>query len=223
MNLSYFLKMARTNAGLSQRDLAHKTGIATTLLSRYENGRVTPRPETLNRIALGIGVPLSNFFDVQVEAKLVEPQLTTRAAYDEASSNSMMLSILDDEDALYFYDNRCCVNKKGMSKIWFPFESFVQGLNVDRLVGHFVADSSMAKQFKRGSLVLIDTGNQRPISGHFVCLVLNGQLMIKLITAYNKKETTFVSADANGLIPPLSLKTGEFDIVGTIIWKSEAM
>lgn len=215
--------MARTNAGLSQRDLAHKTGIATTLLSRYENGRVVPRPETLNRIALGIGVPLAHFFDAQNEGQNSASQFTARAAYDEASSSSMMLSILENENALYSSGERCYVNKNVMSKIWFPFESFVRGLQTDRLIGYFISDSSMEKQFKRGSLVLIDTDNQQPINGDFVCLCVKGQLLIKLITAFHARETTFVSADLNGLIPPLVLKNGEFVIVGTIVWKSELM
>lgn len=223
MNLSYFLKMVRTNAGLSQRDLSMKTGIATTLLSRYENGRVVPRPETLNRIAQGIGIPLANFFDVQDEAEGVEPKPTSRAAYDEASGHSMMLSILEGVNDLFFQDEKCHVNKKEMKKIWFPFDSVVRGLSIDRLVGHFVMDSSMEKQFKRGSLVLVDVVNKKPASGHFLCLLVKGQLLIRLVTAHNQSETTFMATDLNDLIPLVSIGAMDFSVVGTVVWKSELM
>ncbi len=223
MNLSYFLKMVRTNAGLSQRDLSMKTGIATTLLSRYENGRVVPRPETLNRIAQGIGIPLANFFDVQDEAEGGEPKPTSRAAYEEASGHSMMLSILEGADDLFLQGGECHINKGEIKKIWFPFNSVVRGLSIDRLVGHFVMDSSMEKQFKRGSLILVDVKNKQPASGHFLCLLVKGQLLIRLVTAYSKSDTTFMATDLNDLMPSMTMKPRDFSVVGTVVWKSELM
>ena len=49
---------ARREAGLTQKELAEKTGIQQTNLSRIENGNGNPSVMTLNRIAQGLGKKL---------------------------------------------------------------------------------------------------------------------------------------------------------------------
>ncbi|GEM_PF-719982 len=48
----------RGAAGLSQRELAHRAGIAGTQLSRYETGRSRPRSEVLASLARALNVPI---------------------------------------------------------------------------------------------------------------------------------------------------------------------
>lgn len=49
---------ARHEAGLTQKDLAEKTGLQQANISRIENGNGNPSVATLNRIAQGMGKKL---------------------------------------------------------------------------------------------------------------------------------------------------------------------
>ena len=49
---------ARTAAGLTQKDLATRTGIAQADISRLENGNANPSLRTLQRLAVGMGMKL---------------------------------------------------------------------------------------------------------------------------------------------------------------------
>jgi predicted nucleotidyltransferase len=50
MGVSEIIRRARTDAGLSQSELARLTGIRQPSLSAFESGKVEPRPETVARI-----------------------------------------------------------------------------------------------------------------------------------------------------------------------------
>ncbi|GAB1828705.1 helix-turn-helix domain-containing protein [Achromobacter xylosoxidans] len=52
----------RGAAGLSQRELAHRAGIAATQLSRYETGRSRPRPVVLDSLAKALDVPVAALY-----------------------------------------------------------------------------------------------------------------------------------------------------------------
>ena len=49
---------ARKNAGMTQKDLAEKTGITQGDISRLENGSANPSLKTLQRLAEGMGMTL---------------------------------------------------------------------------------------------------------------------------------------------------------------------
>lgn len=50
MNPRLVLGRARRRAGLTQRQLAQRTGVAQPAIARIEAGRVTPRVDTLDRL-----------------------------------------------------------------------------------------------------------------------------------------------------------------------------
>ena len=52
-------------AGTSGGDLAQRSGISRSMLSRIEHGLVSPSVETLERIARGMDVPIARFFGDQ--------------------------------------------------------------------------------------------------------------------------------------------------------------
>lgn len=222
MNLSYYLKLVRLNAGLSQRDLALRTGIAATLLSRYETGKLNPRADTLQKIATETGVPLVNFFQAQAENTHRDENESFMQRQPLMSKN-MLLPVLEAEEHVVFEKGRCQFNKAEMRQIPFPFETFIVGMNKKNIVGYFIDDLSMEQQFKQGSLVLIDTGQRALVSGRFVCILWSGRLVLRYVASHNQQTTTFVATAKDSLIPPLSLDTDDFDIVGTIVWKSEVM
>lgn len=59
------IKALRLAAALSGGALALRSGISRSMLSRIERGLVSPSVETLDRIAHGLGQPLSRFFSDQ--------------------------------------------------------------------------------------------------------------------------------------------------------------
>ncbi|MGK6309385.1 helix-turn-helix domain-containing protein [Variovorax sp. DT-64] len=59
------MRALRVAAGASGGGLAQSSGISASMLSRIERGLVSPSVETLDRIADGLGVPVSRFFGDQ--------------------------------------------------------------------------------------------------------------------------------------------------------------
>lgn len=49
------LSYARRRAGLSQRELSHRTGVPQPAIARIERGRVSPTVATLDRLLAGTG------------------------------------------------------------------------------------------------------------------------------------------------------------------------
>jgi transcriptional regulator with XRE-family HTH domain len=58
------LRSARARAGLTQRELAARTGIPQETIARIERGRADPRLDTLDRLLAGCG------FGLEVESRL---------------------------------------------------------------------------------------------------------------------------------------------------------
>lgn len=57
------IKNARKKAGLTQKALAQKTGLATGTIQQYEYGDYKPKIEQLRRIAAALGVYISDLVD----------------------------------------------------------------------------------------------------------------------------------------------------------------
>lgn len=55
MDAARSLKGIRRRAGLSQRELAKRTGVAQPTIARIERGQVTPRVDTLDRLLHACG------------------------------------------------------------------------------------------------------------------------------------------------------------------------
>jgi transcriptional regulator with XRE-family HTH domain len=70
------IKIARMEAGLSQRELAARTATSQATLSAYETGRKSPSLDTLERIVLGAG------FDVRITLEPHDDHDDWVAAYE---------------------------------------------------------------------------------------------------------------------------------------------
>lgn len=55
------IRVARQRAGLKQRQLAERAGMHPVTLCRYETGHREPDLGALRRLAIALGVPLSQF------------------------------------------------------------------------------------------------------------------------------------------------------------------
>jgi transcriptional regulator with XRE-family HTH domain len=58
MDAAQAVKAARTEAGLSQRRLAVRSGVPQSAIARIESGRVIPRVDTLSRLLRAAGASL---------------------------------------------------------------------------------------------------------------------------------------------------------------------
>lgn len=79
MTLGKRIKAERQKAGLSQKELAERTGTSAAMIGHYETGYRRPKYDTLSRIAEALGVTYDKFrswFDAQEDpdahAALVE-------------------------------------------------------------------------------------------------------------------------------------------------------
>ena len=59
------IRALRVASGASGGELAVSSGVSRSMLSRIERGLISPSVETLDRIARGLGVPVSRFFGDQ--------------------------------------------------------------------------------------------------------------------------------------------------------------
>lgn len=75
MPLGQRIKALRTEAGLSQAELAEQVGGDARQISRYENGRITPSVDALVRIAEALNVSLDHLvFDDIARRPLHSPE-----------------------------------------------------------------------------------------------------------------------------------------------------
>ena len=54
------LRTLRKNAGLTQQQLAERSGFTASVIARYESGGSLPRPQALEKLAAALGVPVSD-------------------------------------------------------------------------------------------------------------------------------------------------------------------
>ena len=64
------VKHHRTEKGLSLKELASASGIATSYLSEIEQGRKYPKPDKIMQLAAGLGVPYDELVSLRVDARL---------------------------------------------------------------------------------------------------------------------------------------------------------
>ena len=62
MSIGTRIIQLRNQKGMTQQQLSDLTGLAASYLSRIENRRLEPRPHTLSKIALALGVTVSEIF-----------------------------------------------------------------------------------------------------------------------------------------------------------------
>ena len=72
MTIGQSIQQARKKAGLTQKQLAEKSGIATITLQQYERGVREPKLDTIAKIARAMGLYASDLVDA-VQWKHVQP------------------------------------------------------------------------------------------------------------------------------------------------------
>jgi transcriptional regulator with XRE-family HTH domain len=62
INIGMTIRNFRLQRGMSQGDIEKRTGLLRCYLSRVENGHTVPSLDTLQKIAIALDLPLSQFF-----------------------------------------------------------------------------------------------------------------------------------------------------------------
>ena len=62
INIGITIREFRLQRGMSQGDIEKRTGLLRCYLSRVENGHTVPSLDTLQKIAIALDLPLSQFF-----------------------------------------------------------------------------------------------------------------------------------------------------------------
>jgi transcriptional regulator with XRE-family HTH domain len=62
INIGVTIRSFRLQRGMSQGDIEKRTGLLRCYLSRVENGHTVPSLDTLQKIAVALDLPLSQFF-----------------------------------------------------------------------------------------------------------------------------------------------------------------
>lgn len=89
MTIGELLKKARLDAGMTQKELAEKCGMADSAIRKYESGKVIPKINTVKKIATALNVPWYELYpgeedgeDVKLLFRSVE-EAAKQTEYDE--------------------------------------------------------------------------------------------------------------------------------------------
>lgn len=76
------LKLLRELAGLSQRELAKRSGLTNSSISTIEQGRVSPSIQSLTRMLSALAISLSDFFSFKLPLTVTSKPANLPAAID---------------------------------------------------------------------------------------------------------------------------------------------
>ena len=65
MNIGKRIRQLRSQRGLSQAAVERRTGLLRSYISRVEHGHTVPSPETLERLAKALGVPVGQLLNAR--------------------------------------------------------------------------------------------------------------------------------------------------------------
>ena len=68
MNLGKRIKKARFRAGLSQKEVAQKSGVSVSFLSQVEKGKVSPSLKSLQNIVQALDIKVNQLLDEDTSA-----------------------------------------------------------------------------------------------------------------------------------------------------------
>ena len=89
------IKEAREGAGLTQKQLSEKIGVAQSNLARWETGRRNPKLESLQRIAAACGVPADWLLSNKSEIAAIKAGLFNRPQTCKSVFSQIPQSLLD--------------------------------------------------------------------------------------------------------------------------------
>lgn len=122
MNYGDSIKNARKKAGLTQKELAEKAGLAEITIRQYETNKREPRSESLKKIATALEIPLSALLDENYKEELnevLDSVTDTLSKLISTSESSMKAKLIENFDK---------VNSDGKKKIFDYSEDIISNI-----------------------------------------------------------------------------------------------
>lgn len=98
MTTGELIRKCRKEAGLTQKELGERAGIAEPTIRKYESNRLNPKIETLQKIADALKVNVSELTDNMRPVSML------------SAKNLSALSLDQLQTLLYLYTEMCCRN-----------------------------------------------------------------------------------------------------------------
>lgn len=116
------IREARLQAGLTQREVSERTGIAEPTLRSYEAGRLNPKYETIQKIADALGTPV---------LKLLDPEMYEQQINDlESQQRQIQQSITNAEFVLKNKNNIDSMSEEGWAAVLETLQGLQQQVNL---------------------------------------------------------------------------------------------
>ena len=121
MTVGERIRNARKNAGLTQKQLGEKCGIAEPTIRRYELGKLNPKYETLKKIASALEVPISYLIGSPpfADLKLLDESksIILSSLFEKGLCNSSYIDDVSDFEYIKLVsDNIVNIEKKADNK-----------------------------------------------------------------------------------------------------------
>ncbi len=163
------IREARKEIGLSQADLAGKIGVSQPAVANWESGVHDPRRLMLAKIAEALQV--SAGWLASGARSLVEADKHPVAAYIRRPiQHTPVISFADA--ARFFADPEA--DPHAVAEDYIPVTS-----GAERLFALFVDDEAVDLAFPKGTLVVIDYSERRPVEGAFALFLVEGPPIIR--------------------------------------------
>jgi len=104
MSLNSNLKKFRKNKGLTQKELAEKSGITRESIGNYERGDRIPPANILSKIAIALGVSINDLIDYESYIDKSDKQINSQVLKDIDSSFKKMGDISSDNAFNHYID-----------------------------------------------------------------------------------------------------------------------
>ena len=198
--LRVILSEARLEAKMSQKQLAEASGITPALISKYESGKSKPRAETLERLALVLGIDKSLLLE----------------SSDDCSNIILIDYIVDDSR------NPLTPTPYGVSS------SLLRELKCrpSGMAAFLVLGDSMSPIINSGDTVLVDKSASNVIDSETYLINYNGEFLVKRMYRLFSGEFRVVSDNPrypDNFITNNNIAQNNLTIIGKVIWRGGAI
>jgi transcriptional regulator with XRE-family HTH domain len=129
------LKVVRTKAGLSQRELARRAGMTNGALSNIEQGKVSPSVSSLEKILGAIPVSLQEFFSAEASLPTSIFRRDSFARVNQNDTEYLMMSVGEIDHAAVYLSHQSFMPGALVNSEWMIHRGQIAGIVVSGRLG----------------------------------------------------------------------------------------